>query len=378
MQGKESIISFKKTNAMGFISYIKDFFRESHKFKELKDLQGIDFVDAQYHNLVVGNRVPGISITILKEGEPILQKGYGYSSIEHKTYVDPKNTVFRIASISKCITGLALGKMVEKGILHWDDSFYNYISYYPKKNYDFTLGQLASHTAGIRGYRGKEFALNKAYSIKDSIEVFKDDPLVFEPGNGYLYNSYDFVLLSLAMQEACGIPFEDYVREKILIPLGMKRTFTPRQINPSFSKGRKGLKTDFYTRNSTGLKKAVAVNNHYKLAGGGYLSTSADIAKMGQAILEQKLLKKETYERLLTAQTIHGKSTYYGFGFQVSEDTGGRAFVGHVGNSVGAYTNFFVYPNENVVISILINATDPKVQSYLDDTISAVLRKDLP
>ncbi|UOY07626.1 beta-lactamase family protein [Muricauda sp. SCSIO 64092] len=363
---------------MGFISYIKDFFREPHKLKELKDLQGIDFVDAQYHNLVIGNRVPGISITILKEGKPILQKGYGHSSLERKTYIDPKNTVFRIASISKCITGLALGKMVEEGILHWHDSFYHYVSYYPKKKYDFTLAQLASHTAGIRGYRGKEFALNKSYSIKDSIEVFKDDPLVFEPGNGYLYNSYDFVLLSLAMQEACGIPFEDYVREKILTPLGMKRTFTPREMNPSFSNRRKNLKTDFYTRNSTGLKKAVVVNNYYKLAGGGYLSTSGDIAKMGQAILEQKLLEKETYEQLLSAQTIHGKPTYYGLGFQVSEDTGGRAFVGHVGNSVGAYTNFFVYPKENVVISILINATDPKVQSYLDDTISAVLMENFP
>lgn len=371
---------------MGLLTYIQSFFSRKEELKSVMFLEGVDLADAIFNNLVAEQKVPGLSVTILKEGETLLQKGYGYSNLEKELPLEPENTSFRIASISKCITGLAFGKMVEEGILNWDDSFYKHVPYYPKKKQDFTLRQLASHTAGIRAYRGKEFALNKPYSIKDSLQVFQDDPLVFQPGKGYLYNSFDFVLLSLAMQEASGIPFEAYVSEKILLPLGMNKTATPfchaEPVEASLNQGENRLrqhfdklsvtKSDakFYSKRGSEFKKAIEVNNFYKLAGGGYQSTSHDIAKMGQAILEQKLLKSETYDQLFTSQMITGKPTYYGLGFQVSQDNSGRSFVGHVGSSVGAYTNFFVYPDKEIVISILINCTDPKVQELLDKAVN--------
>ena len=347
-------------------TYLKKLFSSGPKVKSLEGLQGLERADALFHNLAVEGQIPGMAVAILENGNPILQKGYGYACVEENIPVDPKNTLFRIASISKCITGLALGKMMEEGILNLDDSFYTHVSYFPRKKHNFTLRQLASHTAGIRGYRGKEYALNQPFGIKDSISVFQDDPLVFEPGKGYLYNSFDFVLLSLAMQEACGMPFEDYVEQKVLHPLGMLHTFPPKTDGL-------GASAQWYTRTALCFKKAVEVDNFYKLAGGGYLSTSEDVARLGQAILDQKLLQKETYDALLTAQEFNGRSTYYGLGFQVSQDTQGRPFVGHVGSSVGAYTNFFVYPNEKVVVSVLINCTDPKMQQTLDAAITAIL-----
>ena len=336
-------------------------------------MEGVAKADAVFHNLVAEQKVPGISATILKEGQKVLQKGYGYAHLDKKTPIHPTKTIFRIASISKCITGLAFGTMVEEGILDWDDSLHQHLPYYPKKKYGFTLRQLAGHTAGIRGYRGKEFALNQPYSIKKGIKVFKDDPLVFEPDKGYGYNSFDFVLLSLAMQEASGIPFEKYVKEKVLDPLGMDNTFTPNEGSRSFRVKREILYSEFYSRFRSGFRKAIPVDNFYKLAGGGYLSTSEDIARLGQGILEQKLLLSETYQHLLTSQTIHGEPTYYGLGFQVSNDAQARPFVGHVGNSVGAYTNFYVYPKEKLVVSVLINCTDPKVQEELDMAIDGML-----
>ncbi|MEO0573673.1 MAG: serine hydrolase domain-containing protein, partial [Bacteroidota bacterium] len=289
-------------------------------------------------------------------------------NLEKQKSVNPKESLFRVASISKCITGLALGKMVEEGILHWDDSFYKYVPHYPKKKYDFTLRQLASHTAGIRGYRGKEFALNQPYSIEKGIGVFKNDPLLFEPGKGYMYNSFDFVLLSLAMQKASGIPFEEYVKKEVLNPLGMRTTYTPLEISNQLDLNI----SEFYSKRTSGFSKAIEVDNFYKLAGGGYLSTSEDIAKMGQVIMEKQHLKKESYDQLFLPQIINGTATYYGIGFQVSQDAQGKSFIGHVGNSVGAYTNFFVYPKEQVVISILMNCTDPSVQDKLDKVIAAV------
>jgi len=267
---------------------------------------------------------------------------------------------------------LAFGKMVEEGILDWDDSFYKHVPYFPSKQFDFTLKQLASHTAGIRAYRGKEFGLNLPYTIKESLQVFENDPLVFEPGKGYLYNSFDFVLLSLAMQEASETFFEQYVNEKILIPLGLLNTFPPSK-NKNISSSQIQNQAEFYTKTAIGFKKAIPVDNFYKLAGGGYLATCENIAKLGQAVLEEKLLKPETYKTLLNAQLVNGKSTYYGFGFQVSQDGQGRPFVGHVGSNVGAYTNLFIYPEEEIVVSILVNCTDSKVQDDFDEAIESIL-----
>ncbi|CAN0606683.1 unnamed protein product, partial [Ectocarpus sp. 12 AP-2014] len=166
---------------------------------------------------------------VIKEGKTIFQKGYGYADLDTKKYVDPKSSIFRIASVSKPIAATALAHMVQADLISLDESFYTYLQDYPKKKWDFTIRQLASHTAGIRVYKGKEFALNEPFGIKDSLSIFKNDPLVFEPGTEYLYNSFDWVMISAAMQEANGIPFEAYVQEKVLDPLGMKNTYIPRR-----------------------------------------------------------------------------------------------------------------------------------------------------
>ncbi len=344
-----------------FFSYLKNIFSPD-QVKSLDHLDGFNKYDAILHNLIAEKKIPGLAVTILKEGQIVLEKGYGYANLEEKHKVNPNKTIFRIASVSKCITGMTLAKMVEEQLVDLDTSFYDYVPYYPKKEFDFTLRQLASHTAGIRGYRGKEYAMNKPYSIKESIQVFKDDPLVFEPGKGYLYNSFDFVLLSLAMQEACGIPFEKYVKQRILDTLGMTSTYSPE-----LTKRAVGNLAQSYTKTTMGFKDSVPVNNFFKLAGGGYLSTSNDISKLGQAILEHKLARPEIVKEILTSQMVNGKPTYYGLGFQVSQDHLGRDYIGHIGNSVGAYSNFFVYPKDHMVVSILINCTDPKVQEDLEN-----------
>ena len=308
-----------------------------------------------------------MAVTVLKDGELYFQKGYGYASLENQKAVNPTTTLFRAASASKPLAATALATMVGKGEIDLDASFYDFVPDYPRKKYDFTIRQLAAHTAGIRGYKGKEYALNRPYSIKDSLEVFQDDPLLFKPGTSYHYNSYDWVLISLAMENASGMPFEDIVLQEVLNPLGMKDTIPeiPGEIPESGA--------EFYTKTTKGFRKAVSVDNRFKLAGGGYLSTSGDLALLGQAYLTQTLIDPSIAKQFLTSQTIEGKPTYYGLGWEVSRDKKGRHFYGHTGNSVGGYSNFYVYPEEQAVIVILINCTNPQVQPVLDEAISGWL-----
>ncbi|NHF60930.1 beta-lactamase family protein [Flavobacteriaceae bacterium TP-CH-4] len=358
--------------------YLNNLFAKKRILGDDTRLEGLVKADDLLADLVNQQKIPGLSVTVLEEGKTIFQKGYGHADLEAKTRIIPEETVFRVASVSKPIAATALAHMVVEGIIDLDASFRTYVPYYPKKKYDFTIRQLASHTAGIRSYRGTEYGLNRPYSIKEGIDLFKNDPLLFEPGTGYHYNSYDWVLISLAMQEASGIPFVEYVHEKVLEPLGMDHTFAPTAKKGSDTwPGAHRLATS-YSRNRLGFREAIPVNNHYKLAGGGYLSTSGDIAKLGQAYLEGKILDKKTLQPFLTSQNINGTPTYYGLGWQVSEDTKGRSYYGHVGNGVGGYSNFFVYPNEQMVVAILINCTDPKVQDVLDTTVNLLMTSKKP
>lgn len=366
--------------------YLKNFFAKKRIIGDAIELEGLLKVDALLNALISDKKVPGLAISVLKNGETLLQKSYGYADLEKEIPINPTKTIMRIASVSKPIAATALVHMVADGLIDLDASFYKYVPYYPKKKYDFTIRQLASHTAGIRSYKGLEYGLNKPYSIKESIEIFKEDDLLFEPGTDYHYNSFDWVLISLAMQEVSGIAFEDYAQKKVLKPLKMTNTFAPFTVslsgveNPIENNKILSTQTDvreritkFYSKNRSGFREAIPVNNFYKLAGGGYLSTSEDIAKFGQAYLEENVLNKELCTQMFTSEIVNGTKTYYGLGWQVSEDKKGRSFYGHVGNGVGGYSNLFVYPEQQLVFAILVNCTSPKVQDILDEVIDTII-----
>ncbi len=377
-------------------NYLKNLFAKQRIIGGDAILSRLAKADRRLSGLVDEKKVPGLSITVVKEGKTFFQKGYGWANLEKKIPVDATQTLFRIASVSKPIAATALAHMVADGLIDLDTSFYDYVPYYPDKKWDFTIRQLASHTAGVRGYQGVEYGLNEAYTIKEGIDIFKDDDLIFEPGKGYLYNSFDWVLVSLAMQEASGIPFEEYVHKKVLSPLKMTSTYAeghPGPASPADRRSRglgkmsggdvsanfipdavaKRPLTKFYTKNRRGFRLAIPVNNFYKLAGGGYLSTASDLAKFGVAHLEGNILNEEVLSPFVTSQEINGKPTHYGLGWQVGEDAEGRAFYGHVGNGVGGYSHFFVYPNERMVFVVLVNCTDPKIQDTLNDVVNAFL-----
>ncbi len=322
--------------------------------------------DTLFSAMVAQGRIPGMAVTVFHEGRVCFEKGYGFANLEARKIVMPRQTLFRAASASKCIAAGALAKMVAQGIIDLDRSFYDYVPYYPRKGVDFTIGQLAGHTAGIRGYRGKEWALNKPYDIREGIEVFKMDPLLYPPGTQYFYNSYDWVLVSLAMQEASGISFAEYVKQQLLNPLGMFHTLEEPVGSDTASVAESPEMATFYTKSQGRFQKAVSVDNRYKLAAGGYLTTSRDLCLFGQAVLEERIAPEGIWSQFLTPQQINGSSTFYGLGWEVSADREGRRVYGHTGNGVGGYSNFYVYPAQKMVIAILINCTNPGVQAELD------------
>ncbi|NER12516.1 serine hydrolase [Leptobacterium flavescens] len=355
---------------LSFFSFVSSVFPQDSINETPKEVKKAERI---INRLLRKKRIPGIAVTVTRDQQTIWQKGYGYADLEKEIPIDPQQTIFRIASVSKPLSATALAKAVEEKKIDLDSSIYDYVPYFPRKKYDITLRQLGGHLAGIRTYKGREFFNKKELSIREGVALFEEDPLLFEPGTDYAYNSYDWVLISLAIQEATGVPYANFVNEKVLLPLEMTHTF-PDENNDSIP-----FKTTYYSkRGKRRFRRAAKVNNYFKLAGGGFLSTSEDVARLGNAYLKGEFLPVEIASQFTTAQMVNNNSTYYGLGWEVSFDQKNRPYYGHTGNGIGGYAVFRVYPDQNMVFSLLTNVTNPGIEKEIDKIIDAVLDKISP
>lgn len=320
--------------------------------------------------LVKKKKVPGIAISVIKNDTLVFSKGFGYANLETKQNVNPNTTIFRVASVSKPISAVGLAKAIEAKQMDLDASIYTYLPDFPKKAYDFSLRQLGGHLAGIRNYKGNEFANTKPLTIAEGVALFKNDTLLFKPGTDYYYTSYSWNLIALSIQEKLKIPFEEFIKTQVLQPLGMTNTYADKNQDLKH-------KAKFYKKQRFRKFKEVApVHNYFKLASGGYLSTSEDIALFGKALLNDRLLDPEILNVFTTSQQIGDRKTYYGIGFQVSYDHKGRPYYGHVGNGLGGYAIFYVYPKDNVVVSMLMNCSNPNKDKQFNKILDAILKAD--
>lgn len=321
------------------------------------------------------NQVPALSCAVQYKSEIIYAKAFGkYGGFNSKPVL-PETSLFRIASIAKSITGLALGRMIDKKMLSLEESIFEYLPHYPKNNFDINIKHLATHTSGIRSYKGKELFSNKSYGIEEGLALFKNDPLLFVPGADYYYSSYNYVLLSAVMQIAAKESFGSFVQREVLDALQMSQTFEDGTKN-TLSKEMKNRTVKMYSKTKNGYKRASKVNNSYKIAAGGYLSTVTDLLKLGQAALDQSILEPSTWEELLTQQFVMAKPTYYGLGWQCNQELDEMGYIGHIGQGVGAYTNLFVYPDAELIVTLMINASVPNLQTALDRAYN-VLKKEI-
>ena len=162
--------------------------------------------------------LPGLSVSVMKEGEIVYSKGFGYADVDSKTLINPSKTKFRIGSFSKTLTASALMILVEKEQIDLDKSIYSYTPEFPQKKWDFNLRMMTGHLSGIRHYKNDEMNITKNYdNIFDALEVFQDDPLMHEPGTKYLYSTHAWTLISLAIERAANIPFTQFMDSDCLL-----------------------------------------------------------------------------------------------------------------------------------------------------------------
>ncbi len=315
-------------------------------------------------------KIPGIDVAVSIEGKTVWSEGFGFADVEHNVPVVTGKTRFRVGSVAKPFTAAALGKLMDNGKLNLDSPVQAYVPYFPLKKYPITVKQVGAHVAGIRHYRGSEF-LNKDYynSVQSSLSIFEEDTLLFVPGSQYSYSSYGYNLLSAIIEGASGEAFLPFIQREVFAALAMNSTCPDR--NDSIIPNR----TSFYVVNSSSvLRNAPYVDNSYKWASGGFLSTTADLVKFGEAHLSPGFLSATTLNELTTAQVLNnGESTGYGLGWEVLNDSDQLQGFGHSGGSVGGITQFLIYPKHKIIIVLLSNSSNTDYADVPDRIVKAFL-----
>jgi len=299
------------------------------------------------------NQFPGLSVSVGIDGQIIWAEGFGWADLEQRVPVRTTSR-FRVGSVAKPMTAALLGLLYEEGKIDLDVTVQTYVANFPEKEYPITIRQLAGHLAGIRHYQGDEF-LNSVYyaTVSAGLPIFADDPLLFEPGTRYSYSSYAWNLLSAVIENVSSERFLEQMQSQVFEPLGMLDTTADQNEMIIADRVRP------YVRDDDGkFRNAPHVDNSYKWAGGGFLSTAADLVKFGLAHMTPGFLEAETLDEWFTSQRIaDGEETGYGIGWSVSGQDANRR-VGHGGGSVGGTTTLGIYLDQGLVIAMVTNLSD--------------------
>ena len=312
--------------------------------------------------------IPGLSLTVAVDGKIVYSEGFGYADLEERVPVWP-TTKFRIGSISKPLTATALVQLVEAGKLDLDAPVQKYVPSFPDKGAVITTRMLAGHLAGIRHYQGDEFKINQHYaSVLDGLKIFENDPLVSPPGTKFNYSSYGFNLLSAVVESASGENFLAYMQKHVFDAMGLVHTTVDQNAQIVEQRSR------FYEKEKDGaLENAPYVDNSYKWAGGGFLSTSEDLVRFGSILLQPGFLKAESLKLLFTSQkTKSGEETGYGIGWGITKSPSGSKVYAHSGGSVGGTSQLIVYPETHVVVALVTNLTS---KEWKAEEVEAVAEK---
>jgi CubicO group peptidase (beta-lactamase class C family) len=294
--------------------------------------------------------IPGLSVAIGQGGQVRFTNGYGLADLENSVPAKAA-TVYRLASVSKPMTAVAVLQLVERGSIDLDAPIQKYVATFPEKPWPVTARLLLGHLGGVRHYRDDEPPNTRPYSsATEGLALFKDDPLVVEPGTRFFYSTYGYGLLGAAIEGVTGKTYIEALKEGVLGPAGMISTRVD-EVAPLIPNRAQG-----YLRLPSGeVRNSALADVSNKVPGGGLCSTAADVARFGMALCGGTLLKKETLAQMLTSmKTRAGRPTSYGFGLNVS-GPGRRREAWHTGGQERVSTVLLLQPEIGLVVVLLSN-----------------------
>ncbi|WP_155591824.1 serine hydrolase domain-containing protein [Lysinibacillus cavernae] len=304
------------------------------------------------------SKIPGLSVVIVAKGETVYQKGFGFADLKTKTPVT-SDTLFELGSTSKAFTGLAILQLEKQGLLKRSDDVRKYIPWltlaYNEKKQVITIQQLLSHTSGIPSSsiaRIPESTADNALEL--TVKTLLDQPLNRKPGSSFEYATINYDVLGLVIEQLSNQPFDQYIKQKILEPIGMHHSFVGIHQAPS-------------TAMASGYKIGLMGEQPYtppvyrgNIPAGYIISDTNDIARwlkfqLGNSdvySIENKVIR-ESHAPDKTVEPFD-TNTYYANGWAVVEKNK-QQYIYHAGENPTFTSYFIMQPDEQIGVAILAN-----------------------
>lgn len=310
----------------------------------------IDDLMARYQG-----QVPGASLLVIQDGEPVVRRGYGYADLEKQVLAGPE-TNYRLASITKQFVAAGILLLREDGVLELEDTVRRFLPELPKSYAEVTIEQLLTHTSGIVDYEElMDPARETQISDHEVLGLLAgSDKRYFRPGDAYRYSNSAYVLLGLLIERASGDSLPGFLDKRIFQPLEMENSLLfehdrgPQVPNRAYGYSLldgKWLRTDQSPTSAT-------------RGDGGIYSSIDDLARWDAALYDDRLLSRASRELMFAAHVVvtgEPYQAYYGFGWRITGDT-----VWHSGETMGFRNVIVRWPSQRLTVILLSNRNAPE------------------
>lgn len=303
-----------------------------------------------------GAATPGAAVLVIRDGEKILERGYGSANLETGVGVDGK-TNFRLASITKQFTATAIMLLVEDGLLSLDSQLRGL---YPEFNAyadGITVRHILQHQSGLLDYEPlvPENATEQVHDRDVLAMMAAADEAYFEPGSDYRYSNSGYAVLAMIVEKLSGMSFPDFLHERIFRPLEMDDTVAyvdGRNQVPQRALG--------YTVSETGIEDSDQSLYSAVLGDGGIYSSLNDLYRWDQALYTDAILPDAVRAQMFTPSLEN-----YGFGWRIDRYEGRLRY--HHSGSTSGFRNFMEqFPEEKLTVIVLTNRAGPDVKSMAE------------
>ena len=288
------------------------------------------------------------SALVSRDGDVLFAEGLGMAD-EANGIPNTPETRFRLGSITKQFTAMAVLMLMSQGLVKTTDPVCDYLDSCPDGWDVVTIEHLVSHTSGIASFTDQPgFDPTRAATPADTVASVADIPLAFEPGASFAYNNTGYVLLGMVIERASGLAYETFLEQHVFEPLGMADSGYEHGDTPGLAVG--------YARE---FNEADALDMSVPYAAGGLYSTVLDLQRWVDALDAHALVDAGAMQRFVTPLTLipDGYDNSYAYGVLVGDEDG-RRVISHDGGINGFTTYLAWYPDDGLTIALLTNRQD--------------------
>ena len=300
-------------------------------------------------------RIPGLSIAVLRGDSIVLSRGYGFANVELRVPASD-STVYQSGSMGKQFTATLVEMLVEQGRLRLDDSIVRWLPEGANVWPGVTVRRLLTHTAGIAEYTDSTFDYRKDYTEDELVKFAASRPLDFPPGERWSYSNTGYVLLGALIRRVSGVFYGDLLRDSVFGPLGMRdsRVITEADIVPNRAAGYR--LEDGVLKNQEWVAPSLNTT-----ADGALYFTVRDLTRWAVALNHRRVPSARALDTAWTPVRLADGAIYpYGFGWYLQPQRN-QLRISHTGSWQGFKTVIARYPKSGLTVIVLANLAEAQV-----------------